>query len=457
MFDADDPQTSAWLDSVVTRYMTENPDANPEQVVAKLKDIFSGAAQAQAQPVAPTNAVPASGFKAFKMAVTGNKYKGLIMATTHNHGWREKAEKFTVVRANFRVINEQQAHLIPQVVQAVEDLMPGLTKGTAAALIKNLTGGVMALPSKPTLEHLQAAIEFYWIASLNGDQTPSDIANDGTVTWKSKNGKDIYTDAPGVFQLLCGCFLSAETASRRAQNAHPGVTVKCPCDTKFAAYMGKTLAAVAPEDYNAPIAFMAGGNCVMCMEPMGANKRMICLNRHFACVSCITTWLEMNSSCPVCRTKDVIDPKKQEQPLPPVPPVEELENRQAYFSELSDSGVMSDDDARDAFSNYLHGFGIDTDLYMRMLEGRPIWLNDKCTQCGQFITMSDIDNLVMREEDWSENHSAEEMPVMCESCCFGDQGQEDRQQEPAAVEEESAAVVEEEAEESVDADGSDAE
>jgi len=58
------------------------------------------------------------------------------------------------------------------------------------------------------------------------------------------------------------------------------------------------------------------------------------------------------------------------QQRPQIPPVEELENIQALFSELSDNGGMSDDEARDAFSNYLDGFGIDIDVYMRMLDQR---------------------------------------------------------------------------------------
>jgi len=93
---------------------------------------------------------------------------------------------------------------------------------------------------------------------------------------------------------------------------------------------------------------------------------------------------------------------------PQIPPVEELEEMQGTFSELSDSGAMSDDDARDAFSDYLDGFGINCDVYMRMLDDRPIW-----SSSGRLISTT------------SDESEAEEEPVAewnphefgnCENC-----------------------------------------
>jgi Mg-chelatase subunit ChlI len=53
------------------------------------------------------------------------------------------------------------------------------------------------------------------------------------------------------------------------------------------------------------------------------------------------------------------------------PSVDELEKIQRHFTELEESGAMSGDDASDAFSNYLDGFGLDGDDYMEMLEDTP--------------------------------------------------------------------------------------
>ena len=123
------------------------------------------------------------------------------------------------------------------------------------------------------------------------------------------------------------------------------MTLTCPCDTKFAPFLGKTLAAVAPVDYNTPVAFMAGGDCVICMEKMGANKRMICVNGHFTCVNCTVMWLEEKEACPVCRTTDIIHPTVPQMVVTPQEPepepvaVVELEPESAAVVELEPEPV----------------------------------------------------------------------------------------------------------------------
>lgn len=42
-----------------------------------------------------------------------------------------------------------------------------------------------------------------------------------------------------------------------------------------------------------------------------------------------------------------------------------------------------------------------------------------CSECGVVLNSEDLENLASQEEDWSDDD--EEMPVMCESCWFGDE------------------------------------